>query len=407
MDKVTIGDLDVRGKRVLVRVDFNVPMEKGVITDNTRIVEALPTIKKLIAEGARVVLCSHFGRPDGPDKKYSLEPIAKELAKFLGSEVKFADDDNVVGANAKRIANELNDGGIMLLQNTRYRKEEGKNEEGFSKELASLVGNEGAYVMDAFGSAHRAHCSTEGVTKFIKHCAVGKLVEKEIKYLGDAIDNPKRPFAVILGGAKVKDKIGVIENLLNKGTVDKIIIGGGMANTFLAAMNLDIGKSMKDSDDIVDYARELIKMAKDRGIKMILPVDVVVATELSDDAIATVVDVNEIPSDSMALDIGPKSVKLYEEELGGVETVVWNGPLGAFEKEQFAKGTFGLAEKVANLEAIKIICGGDSAAAVNQMGLANKMTHISTGGGAALEFLEGKELLGIAAIPNKDLSMSM
>ncbi|HCC06693.1 MAG TPA: phosphoglycerate kinase [Clostridiales bacterium] len=395
MAKMTIDDLDVRGKKVLLRCDFNVPMKDGIIKDENRIVESLPTIKKLTSDGGQVIVCSHLGKAKGPSPEFSLEPVAKRLSELLGKEVKFADDDNVVGENTKRIVAEMKDGDLVLLQNTRFRKEEEKNEDIFSEELASLAE---MYVNDAFGSAHRAHCSTAGVTKYIKETAVGYLIGKELKYLGDAINNPARPFVAILGGAKVADKIKVIENLLTK--VDKLIIGGGMAYTFDKAKGYEIGKSLLDAESI-DFAKKMIDLAKEKGVELLLPVDATVAKEFSNDAIFMVVNEDEIPVDYMALDIGTDTIELYKKALKDAKTVVWNGPMGVFEFENFAKGTLEITKTLAGLDATTIIGGGDSAAAVIQLGFGDKMTHISTGGGASLEFLEGGELPGIAAIRDK------
>jgi phosphoglycerate kinase len=396
LNKKSVDDLNVKGKKVLVRCDFNVPLKDGVITDENRITAALPTIKKLINDGGKVILCSHMGKPKGEVKKeLSLAPVAKRLSELLGKEVVFAADDTVVGENAKAAVEKMNDGDVILLENTRFRKEETKNEEAFSKELASLAD---VYVDDAFGSSHRAHCSTEGVTKFVKESAVGYLMEKEIEYLGNAVNNPVRPFAAILGGAKVKDKINVISNLLEK--VDILIIGGGMAYTFLKAKGYEIGLSLLDEESI-DFAKDMMKKAEDRNVKFLLPVDVVVAQEFKNDAESKVVKASEIPADWEGLDIGPETRKLFADTLKDAKTVVWNGPMGVFEMPNFAKGTIAVAEALANIDATTIIGGGDSAAAVNQLGFGDKMSHISTGGGASLEFLEGKELPGVAAVDDK------
>ena len=396
LNKKSVDDLNVKGKKVLVRCDFNVPLKDGVITDENRITAALPTIKKLINDGGKVILCSHMGKPKGEVKKeLSLAPVAARLSELLGKEVVFAADDTVVGENAKAAVEKMNDGDVILLENTRFRKEETKNEEAFSKELASLAD---VYVDDAFGSSHRAHCSTEGVTKFVKESAVGYLMEKEIEYLGNAVNNPVRPFAAILGGAKVKDKINVISNLLEK--VDILIIGGGMAYTFLKAKGYEIGLSLLDEESI-DFAKDMMKKAEDRNVKFLLPVDVVVAQEFKNDAESKVVKASEMPADWEGLDIGPETRKLFAETLKDAKTVVWNGPMGVFEMPNFAKGTIAVAEALANIDATTIIGGGDSAAAVNQLGFGDKMSHISTGGGASLEFLEGKELPGVAAVDDK------
>ena len=396
LNKKTVDDIQVKGKRVLVRCDFNVPMKDGVITDENRIVAALPTIKKLIADGGKVILCSHLGKPkNGPEEKFSLAPVAKRLSELLGQEVVFADDDNVVGEKAKAAVAAMKDGDVVLLQNTRFRKEETKNGEEFSKELASLCD---IYVNDAFGAAHRAHCSTVGVTQFVDTAVVGYLMEKEINFLGNAVNNPVRPFVAILGGSKVSDKINVINNLLNK--VDTLIIGGGMAYTFMKAQGYEIGKSLLEEDKI-DYAKEMMAKAEEKGVKLLLPVDNMVSKEFNNDAPFRVCEGNLEP-DEMALDIGPKTQKMYAEALADAKTVVWNGPMGVFEMSNFAKGTIAIAQALADLkDATTIIGGGDSAAAVNQLGFGDKMTHISTGGGTSLEFLEGKDLPGVVAVNDK------
>ena len=394
-NKKTIEDIDVKGKRVLVRCDFNVPLKDGVITDENRLNGALPTIKYLVDNGAKVILCSHMGKPKGePKPELSLAPVAKRLSEMLGKEVVFAADDNVVGENAKKAVAEMKDGDVVLLQNTRYRKEETKNGEEFSKELASLAE---IFVNDAFGTAHRAHCSTVGVTDFIDTAVCGYLIQKELKFLGDAVENPERPFVAILGGAKVSDKIAVINNLLDK--VDTLIIGGGMAYTFLKAQGYEIGTSLVEEDRL-DYAKEMIAKAEEKGVKFLLPVDHRVATEFKDVA-ATVTEDQNIPAGNMGLDIGPKTEKLYADAIKDAKTVIWNGPMGVFEFENFNKGTIAVAKAMAESNATTIIGGGDSAAAVNILGFGDKMTHISTGGGASLEFLEGKVLPGIAALNNK------
>lgn len=396
LNKKTVDDLHVKGKNVLVRCDFNVPLKDGVITDENRITAALPTIKKLINDGGRVILCSHMGKPKGVVKKeLSLKPVAERLSVLLGKEVKFAADDTVVGENAKKAAAEMKDGDVILLENTRFRAEETKNEDNFSKELASLAD---IYVDDAFGSSHRAHCSTEGVTKFVKESAVGYLMEKEIEYLGNAVNNPVRPFAAILGGAKVKDKINVINNLLEK--VDILIIGGGMAYTFLKAKGYEIGKSLLDEENI-EFAKEMMKKAEEKKVQFLLPVDTVIVKEFDNDAESKIVDSDAIPAQWEGVDIGPKTRELFAEALENAKTVVWNGPMGVFEMPNFAKGTVAVAQALADLDATTIIGGGDSAAAVNQLGFGSKMSHISTGGGASLEFLEGKELPGVAAVDDK------
>lgn len=390
--KMFIEDLDLKSKRVLVRVDFNVPIKNGIIADNTRILAALKTIKKLIDSEAKIILCSHLGKPKGFDKNFSLEPVAHELGKLLGKKIFFSHDENVIGDETKKILNELRDGEILLLENTRFRPEETKNLDDFSRELGSIAD---IFINDAFGSAHRAHCSTVGVTKFVRQTAIGYLIEREIKFLGDAINNPKRPLAAILGGAKVSDKIKVIENLLNK--VDRLIIGGGMAFTFLKAKGFEVGKSLLE-DEQIDYAKDMLKKA---GDKIILPVDVVVAKEFKNESEYKTVSCTEIPNDWMGLDIGEKTCDLFINNLKDVKTVIWNGPMGVFEFENFSRGTLAVAQAIADLNIISVIGGGDSVAAINKLNLADKMTHISTGGGASLEFLEGKELPGIAAIENK------
>ena len=393
-NKKTIEDINVNGKKVLVRCDFNVPLKDGVITDENRLNGALPTIKYLVDNGAKVILCSHMGKPKGePKPELSLAPVAKRLSEMLGKEVVFAADNNVVGENAKKAVAEMKDGDIVLLENTRYRKEETKNGEEFSKELASLAE---IFVNDAFGSAHRAHCSTVGVTEFIDTAVCGYLIQKELKFLGNAVETPERPFVAILGGAKVSDKIAVINNLLDK--VDTLIIGGGMAYTFLKAQGYEIGTSLVEEDRL-DYAKEMIEKAKAKGVNFLLPVDHRVATEFKD-VEATVTEDQNIPAGSMGLDIGPKTEKLYADAIKDAKTVVWNGPMGVFEFENFNKGTIAVAKSMADSNATTIIGGGDSAAAVNILGFGDKMTHISTGGGASLEFLEGKVLPGIDALNN-------
>ena len=395
LNKKSVDDINVKGKRVLCRCDFNVPLQNGVITDENRLVAALPTIKKLAADGGKVILCSHLGKPKGvPKPELSLAPVAVRLSELLGQEVKFAPDDNVVGDNAKAAVAAMKDGDIVLLENTRYRAEETKNGEAFSKDLASLAD---VFVNDAFGTAHRAHCSTVGVTEFVDTCAVGYLMQKEIDFLGNAVNNPARPFVAILGGSKVSSKISVINNLLEK--VDTLIIGGGMSYTFAKAQGQEIGKSLVE-DDYIEYAKEMIAKAEAKGVKFLLPVDTVVAKEFNNDTPSRVVEGSMEP-DEMGLDIGPKTQKLYKEALADAKTVVWNGPMGVFEMPNFAKGTIAVAEALAAIDATTIIGGGDSAAAVNTLGFGDKMTHISTGGGASLEFLEGKELPGVAAINDK------
>ena len=404
LNNKSVDDLNVKGRKVLVRCDFNVPLQDGVITDENRIVAALPTIEKLIKEGAKVILCSHLGKPKEPSAEFSLAPVAVRLSEKLGKEVVFAADDNVVGENAKKAVAEMQDGDVVLLQNTRFRKEETKNVEEFSKELASLCDND-VYVNDAFGTSHRAHCSTVGVASFVKESAVGYLMQKEIDYLGNAVNNPVRPFVAILGGAKVSDKINVINNLLEK--VDTLIIGGGMAYTFFKAMGYNIGKSLLEEDKM-EYALEMIKKAEEKGVKFLLPIDTVVAKDfgagkphhtverpLDDPSKPFISDEEE------GFDIGEKTRALYAETLKDAKTVVWNGPMGVFEIPDYAEGTKAVAEALANIDATTIIGGGDSAAAVNQMGYGDKMSHISTGGGASLEFLEGKALPGVEAVQDK------
>lgn len=396
LNKKTVEDLNVKGKRVLVRCDFNVPVKDGVITDENRITASLPTIKKLIDEGAKVILCSHMGKPKGEVKpELSLAPVAVRLSEKLGLDVKFAKDDNVVGENAKAAVAAMKDGEVVLLENTRYRKEETKNEDNFSKELASLAD---IYVDDAFGSSHRAHCSTVGVTKYVEESAVGYLMEKEIEYLGNALENPVRPFAAVLGGAKVSDKINVINNLLEK--VDILIIGGGMAYTFIKALGGNVGDSLLEEDK-VEYAKEMIAKASQKGVKFLLPIDTVVVKEFKNDAVSDIVPTGLIPDGWMGVDIGPETRKLFCDALRNAKTVVWNGPMGVFEFSNFAKGTEAIAKVMAEIDGTTIIGGGDSAAAVNQLGYGDKMSHISTGGGASLEFLEGKELPGVAAVQDK------
>lgn len=396
LNKKSIDDINVKGKRVLVRCDFNVPLQDGKITDENRLVAALPTIKKLIADGGKIILCSHLGKPKGePKPELSLAPVAKRLSELLGQEVKFAADPEVTGPNAKAAVSELKDGEVILLENTRYRAEETKNGEAFSKELASLCD---IFVNDAFGTAHRAHCSNVGVTEFVDTAVVGYLMQKEIDFLGNAVNNPERPFVAILGGAKVSSKISVIENLLDK--VDTLIIGGGMAYTFMASYGEEVGTSLLEKD-YIEYAGNMIKKAQDKGVKLLIPVDTVIADDFSNDANRKVVGRGEIPAGWQGLDIGPETAKLFSEAVKDAKTVVWNGPMGAFEMPNFAAGTIEVAKALAATDAVTIIGGGDSAAAVNQLGFGDKMTHISTGGGASLEFLEGKELPGVAAANDK------
>ena len=394
LNKKTIEDIDVNGKRVLVRCDFNVPQdEEGNITDDRRIIAALPTIKYLMEHNAKVILCSHLGRPKGEfNMKYSLKPIAKRLSELLGKEVHMADD--VIGDSAKSLAASLKEGDVMLLENVRFHKEEEANDMAFSKALAELAD---VYVNDAFGTAHRAHASTEGVAKYLP-AVCGYLIQKEINVMGKALNNPVRPFVAILGGKKVSDKINVITNLIDK--VDELLIGGGMAYTFFKAKGYEIGKSICE-DDKVELAKELMEKAAHKGVKLLLPIDNVVATEFSNDAESKVVASNEIPEDWEGVDIGPETVKLYGDALKNAKTVIWNGPMGVFEFDKFAVGTNEIAKILGGLDAITIIGGGDSAAAIEKGGFADKMTHISTGGGASLEFLEGKELPGIACLLDK------
>ena len=395
LNKKTIEDIDVKGKRVLARCDFNVPLMDGEITNDKRIVAALPTIKYLMEHGAKVILCSHLGRPKGEYKpEFSLAPVAKKLSEYLGTEVKLAEDPEVVGENAKKLAAELKDGEVMLLENVRYRKEETKNEENFSKELASLAD---IFVNDAFGTAHRAHCSTTGVAAYLP-AVCGFLIQKEIKFMGGALANPKRPLVAILGGAKVSDKIGVITNLIDK--CDTLIIGGGMAYTFMKALGHQIGDSLLEADK-VDLAKEMMEKAKEKGVKFLIPVDNKVGKEYKPDTEAMIVNSDEIPDGWMGLDIGPKTQEIFADAVKDAGTVIWNGPMGVSEWDNFASGTIAVATAIADSNAISIIGGGDSAAAIQKLGFADKMSHISTGGGASLEYLEGKELPGIAALNDK------
>ena len=396
LNKKSVDDINVKGKIVLVRCDFNVPLIDGKITDENRLVAALPTIKKLIADGGKVILCSHLGKPKGePKPELSLAPVAVRLSELLGQEVKFAADPEVVGPNAKAAVEAMNDGDVILLENTRYRAEETKNEDKFSQELASLCD---VFVNDAFGTAHRAHCSNVGVTKYVDTAVVGYLMQKEIDFLGNAVEHPERPFVAILGGAKVSSKISVIERLLDK--VDTLIIGGGMAYTFAKAQGGKIGISLCE-DDYLEYALNMIKKAEEKGVKLLLPVDNIIGDQFSNDANTQIVKTGEIPDGWEGMDIGPETEKIFSEAVKDAKTVVWNGPMGCFEMPKFAHGTKAVAEALANTEAVTIIGGGDSAAAVNQLGYGDKMTHISTGGGASLEFLEGKELPGVAAANDK------
>jgi len=397
LNKKTVEDVAVKGKKVLVRCDFNVPLDENQnITDENRIVGALPTIEYLIKNGAKVILCSHMGKPKGePKPELSLKPVAKRLSEKLGKEVIFAADNNVVGENAKKAVANMAEGDVVLLENTRYRAEETKNVDEFSKELASLAD---VFVNDAFGTAHRAHCSNVGVTKYVKESVAGYLIQKEIEFLGNAVNNPVRPCVAILGGSKVSSKISVINNLLEK--VDTLIIGGGMAYTFFKAQGYNVGKSLLE-EDYVSYASDMMKKAEEKGVKLLIPVDTVVAKEFSNDAEFKTVAVDSIEDDYMGLDIGEKTIELYVNAVKDAKTVVWNGPMGVFEMSNFAKGTNAVAKALADIDAVTIIGGGDSVAAVNQAGLGDKMSHISTGGGASLEFLEGKELPGIAALNDK------
>ena len=403
LNKVTVEDINVKGKKVLVRVDFNVPLKDGVITNDNRIQAALPTIKKLVSDGGKIVLCSHLGKPkNGPEDKFSLAPAAERLAQLVDTKVVFAKDDSVVGENAKKAVSEMNDGEIVVLENTRFRgADETKNGESLAKELADLVDNE-VFVMDAFGSAHRAHASTAGVTKFVKETAVGYLMQKEIQYLGNAVEVPVRPFVAILGGAKVADKLNVISNLLEK--CDTLIIGGGMAYTFLKAKGCEVGTSLVDNEK-VDYCKEMMEKAEKLGKSLLLPVDTAVTEAFPDpiDAEITVdyVESSSSPAEKMGLDIGPKTQELFAEAVKSAKTVVWNGPMGVFENPVLAKGTIAVAKALADTDATTIIGGGDSAAAVMQLGFADKMSHISTGGGASLEYLEGKVLPGVDVIADK------
>ena len=400
LNKKSVDDINVAGKRVLVRCDFNVPLKDGQITDENRLVAALPTIKKLISDGGKVILCSHLGKPKGePKPELSLAPVAVRLSELLGQEVKFAADDNVVGDNAKAAVAAMKDGEVVLLQNTRYRAEETKNGEAFSKDLASLCD---VFVNDAFGTAHRAHCSNVGVTEYVDTAVVGYLMQKEIDFLGNAVNNPERPMVAILGGAKVADKLKVIDNLLEK--CDTLIIGGGMAYTFLKAQGLEVGKSLVD-DEKIDYCKEMMAKAEKLGKNLYLPIDTTVAdgfpNPIDAEIEVSVVAADAIPADKEGLDIGPATCEKFAEAVKTAKTVVWNGPMGVFENPILAKGTIAVAQALADTDATTIIGGGDSAAAVNQLGFADKMTHISTGGGASLEFLEGKDLPGVVAADDK------
>ena len=400
LNKKSVDDINVAGKKVLVRCDFNVPLKDGQITDENRLVAALPTIKKLISDGGKVILCSHLGKPKGePKPELSLAPVAVRLSELLGQEVKFAADDNVVGDNAKAAVAAMKDGEVVLLQNTRYRAEETKNGEAFSKDLASLCD---VFVNDAFGTAHRAHCSNVGVTEYVDTAVVGYLMQKEIDFLGNAVNNPERPMVAILGGAKVADKLKVIDNLLEK--CDTLIIGGGMAYTFLKAQGLEVGKSLVD-DEKIDYCKEMMAKAEKLGKNLYLPIDTTVAdgfpNPIDAEIEVSVVAADAIPADKEGLDIGPATCEKFAEAVKTAKTVVWNGPMGVFENPILAKGTIAVAQALADTDATTIIGGGDSAAAVNQLGFADKMSHISTGGGASLEFLEGKDLPGVVAANDK------
>ena len=396
LNKKSVDDINVKGQRVLVRCDFNVPLQEGKITDENRLVAALPTIKKLLNDGGKVILCSHLGKPKGEAKpELSLAPVAVRLAELLGQTVTFAADATVVGENAKAAVANMNEGEVVLLENTRYRAEETKNVDTFSEELASLCD---VFVNDAFGTAHRAHCSNVGVTKYVDTAVVGYLMQKEIDFLGNAVNTPQRPFVAILGGSKVSSKISVINNLLDK--VDTLIIGGGMSYTFLKANGEEVGNSLLEAD-YLDYAKEMMDKAKEKGVDLLIPVDSVVADAYSNDANIKTVGQNGIEAGWLGLDIGPETSKIYADAIKNAKTVVWNGPMGVFEMSNFAAGTVAVAEALANIDATTIIGGGDSAAAVNILGFGDKMTHISTGGGASLEFLEGKELPGVAAANDK------
>jgi phosphoglycerate kinase len=396
LNKKSVDDINVKGKKVLVRCDFNVPLQDGKITDENRLVAALPTVKKLVKDGGKVILCSHLGKPKGePKPELSLAPVAARITELLGQEVKFAKDNEVVGPNAKAAVAAMKDGDIILLENTRYRAEETKNIDTFSKDLASLCD---VFVNDAFGTAHRAHCSNVGVTKYVETSVVGYLMQKEIEFLGNAVNNPKRPFVAILGGSKVSSKISVINNLLDK--VDTLIIGGGMAYTFMKASGEEVGNSLLE-EDYLDYAKEMMAKAKEKDVNLLIPVDTVVGKEFSNDTEFKTVGRGQIEPGWEGMDIGEKTCKLYADAVKDAKTVVWNGPMGVFEFPNFAKGTNAVAKALSEIDGTTIIGGGDSAAAVNILGYGDKMTHISTGGGASLEFLEGKELPGVAAANDK------
>ncbi|MEN3038299.1 MAG: phosphoglycerate kinase [Candidatus Kryptonium sp.] len=396
MKKVTIDDINLKGKKVLVRVDFNVPIENGKVSDDTRIREALPTIRKIISDGGKAILMSHLGRPKGVDPKYSLKPVAEHLSNLLGMSVKFAPD--CIGEEVRKMVEEMKEGEVLLLENVRFHPEEEKNDENFARELASIAD---VYINDAFGSAHRAHASTEGVARFVKETAIGYLMQKEVEYLSKAISNPEKPYVAILGGAKVSDKIQVIKNLMDK--VDAFLIGGGMANTFLKAKGYEVGKSLVEEDKL-DLAREILNEAQKRNVKFVLPIDCVIADKFANDASFETVSVDKVKPDWMILDIGPETIKAFYEVIKEAKTVVWNGPMGVFEFDNFAKGTFEIAKFLAEITqkgAVTIVGGGDSASAIAKAGLSDKVSHVSTGGGASLEFLEGKVLPGIAAIRDK------
>ncbi len=399
LNKKTVDDIDLKGKRVLLRCDFNVPLKDGQITDDSRIVAALPTINKILEKSGKLIICSHLGKPkNGPDEKLSLAVVAKRLSEKLGKEVVFAADLDVVGENARNAVKNMKEGDVVLLENTRFRKEETKNDEKFSKELASLAD---VFVNDAFGAVHRAHCSTVGVAKYVLETAIGDLIKKELKFLGDAINNPKRPFVNILGGAKVSDKLAVIDNLLN--VADVLIIGGGMSYTFLKAKGYDVMESLVD-DSKIEYCKEMMKKAKEKSVKLLLPQDSVMIKDFPDpidaDVETFICDVDAMKKGYMSVDIGPKTAKLFADAVKEAKTVIWNGPMGVFENKKLAQGTKAVAQALANTDAITIVGGGDSAFAINSLGLKDRMSHISTGGGASLEFLEGKSLPGIECIDN-------